>query len=67
MTENKMSFEEAFARLQEISVKIENEELSLDESLKLFEESLKLSGYCSNILENAKQKIDTITAEIGDK
>ena len=39
MTENKMSFEEAFARLQEISVKIENEELSLDESLKLFEES----------------------------
>ncbi len=67
MPENKISFEEAFQKLEEISKKIETEELSLDESLKLFEEGLKLSGYCSKILEDAKQKIETITTENGDK
>ena len=67
MPENKISFEEAYQKLEEISQKIENDTLSLEESLELFEEGLKLSGYCSKILKNAKQKIDTITAENGDK
>ena len=67
MPEDKISFEEAFAKLQEISEKIENEELSLDESLQLFEEGLKLSGHCSKILEDAKQKIETITADFGEE
>ncbi len=63
MAENKISFEEAFAKLQEISEKIEKENLSLDESIALFEEGVKLSGYCSKILEEAKQKITKLSGD----
>ena len=64
MDEKKISFEEAFAKLQEISEKIEKENLTLDESIALFEEGVKLSGFCSKILEEAKQKITKLS---GDK
>ena len=49
--DNKNSFEEAFAKLQEISDKIEKESLTLNESIALFEEGVKLSAYCSKILD----------------
>lgn len=63
MEEKKLSFEEAFAKLQEISEKIEKENLNLDESIALFEEGVKLSGYCSKILDEAKQKITKLSEE----
>ncbi|MBR6573269.1 MAG: exodeoxyribonuclease VII small subunit [Clostridia bacterium] len=63
MSERKISFEEAFEKLKEISEKIENENLTLDESIALFEEGVKLSGYCSKILEEAKQKITRLSEE----
>lgn len=63
MAEDKISFEEAFAKLKEISEKIEKEDLTLDESIALFEEGVKLSGYCSKILEEAKQKITRLSEE----
>lgn len=63
MEEKKLSFEEAFAKLQEISDKIEKESLTLDESILLFEEGVKLSAYCSKILEEAKQKITKLSEE----
>ncbi len=63
MAEDKISFEEAFAKLKEISEKIEKEDLTLDESITLFEEGVKLSGYCSKILEEAKQKITRLSEE----
>ena len=63
MEEKKLNFEEAFAKLQEISEKIEKENLNLDESITLFEEGVKLSGYCSKILEEAKQKIIKLSEE----
>ena len=59
--DNKISFEEAFAKLQEISDKIEKESLTLDESIALFEEGVKLSAYCSKILDEAKQKITKLS------
>ena len=62
--DNKISFEEAFAKLQEISDKIEKESLTLDESIALFEEGVKLSAYCSKILEEAKQKITKLSQSI---
>ena len=64
MEEKKLSFEEAFAKLQEISEKIEKENLNLDESIALFEEGVKLSGYCSKILDEAKQKITKLSQSI---
>ena len=52
-----ISYEKAIERLEEIVEKLNSNEISLDESLLLFEEGTKLTKDCHNMLENAKQKI----------
>ena len=51
-----MTFEKALARL-EILVKLEGAEVSLDESLALFEEGVALSKQCNAMLDKAEQKV----------
>ena len=53
----KMTFEEALSRLQEITEKLESGEEGLDASLKLFEEGAKLSAFCKKKLDTAEQKV----------
>jgi exodeoxyribonuclease VII small subunit len=52
-----MSFEKKIGRLEEIVKKMEGGELSLDDSLKLFEEGVKLSRECNTELSEAEQKV----------
>ena len=52
-----ISYEKAIKRLEEIVDSLENSELTLDESLKLFEEGVKLTAFCNKYLETAKQRI----------
>ena len=52
-----MSFEKKLTRLEEIVQKMESGEMSLDESLKLFEEGVKLSRDCNKELSQAEQKV----------
>lgn len=52
-----MSFEKKLTRLEEIVKKMEDGELSLDDSLKLFEEGVKLSRDCNKELSEAEQKV----------
>ncbi len=59
MTEN--IFEKNIERLEDIVKKLEDGSCSLDESIKLFEEGIKLSGECNKTLSNAKQKITLLT------
>ena len=56
------SYEAAFAALQEIITKLENSELSLEESLKLYEEGKRLSDICSQLLETAQLRVETLSA-----
>ena len=51
------TFEEMIKNLEEISQDLENGDLSLDKSMEKFEEGMKLSKKCSEILENAEKKI----------
>ena len=51
------NFEENMKKLEEIALKMEQENLSLDESVKCFEEGMKLSKICNDILENAEKRI----------
>ncbi len=53
----KMTYEEAINRLEEIVNLLDNGNLSLEESIKLFEESTKLAALCNNYLEKAKLKV----------
>ena len=50
-------FEEMMQELEQISQDLEKGELSLDESMKKFEEGIALSKKCSEILETAEKKI----------
>lgn len=52
-----MDFEKKLSRLEEIVHAMEEGDLSLDESLKLFEEGVKLSRKCHEQLDQAEQKV----------
>ena len=51
------SFEELMAELEEITNKLENEKIPLDESVKLFEKGIEISKKCNTKLDNAEKKI----------
>jgi len=59
MEDNK-SFEKAFSRLETILEDLNSEKVSLDSSLKLFEEADSLINKCSDKLKNAEKKIEIL-------
>ena len=56
-----MNFEEALDRLSAINEKLESEDISLDESVKLFKEGIELSKLCQKKLDAAKQEVEQLT------
>lgn len=52
-----MDFEKKLGRLEEIVQKMEKGELALEDSLKLFEEGVKLSRECQVQLGQAEAKV----------
>lgn len=52
-----MDFEKKLNRLEEIVTKMESGDLSLEESLKLFEEGIKNSRECHKQLTEAEEKV----------
>jgi exodeoxyribonuclease VII small subunit len=56
-------FDEAMERLEEIVEGLERGDLSLEDSLKIFEEGMKLVNYCSKKLEEAEQKVTLLVKE----
>ncbi|HEX9021760.1 MAG TPA: exodeoxyribonuclease VII small subunit [Nitrospirota bacterium] len=53
-------FEAALERLEEIVQELEKGELPLEQSLKLFEEGIKLSRICNKRLEEAERKVEVL-------
>ncbi|MFZ6031671.1 MAG: exodeoxyribonuclease VII small subunit [Melioribacter sp.] len=53
-------FEEMLARLEEISGKLEDGSLQLDESIRLYEEGMELAKACYHVLKTAELKITEI-------
>ena len=66
MEENKISFEEAMKGLEQIATELEKGDLNLDQSVAKFEEGMKLSKTCSEILENVEKRI-SILIKNGDE
>ena len=56
----KMNFEESLTRLEEIAQALEKGDIPLDESLKIFEEGVKLSRFCEKKLTEAEQKLEIL-------
>ncbi|MEG1426550.1 MAG: exodeoxyribonuclease VII small subunit [Oscillospiraceae bacterium] len=61
---DKMSFENALVRLQEIVSILEKGDEPLEKSLKLFEEGAGLSAHCYENLKNAEQRITEISEKL---
>ena len=53
----KLTYEEAYESLEGILMKLESKNTSLDESLGLYEEGIKLFKHCNKLLEEAELKI----------
>ena len=62
-----LSFEEALKRLEKIAEDLENDDVSLDVSLKHYEEGMRLIGLCNKKLEEAKKKVDVLVKKEGKK
>lgn len=54
------SFEKSFAQLQELVKKLEGGTLPLEESLKAFEEGVRLTRQCQASLTNAELKVEQL-------
>jgi len=65
MKEDK-SFEELMEELENIAEELESDKLNLDESMKKFEEGMKISKKCSDKLEAAEKKINILLDKNGD-
>ncbi len=59
-TETVASFEHAIKRLNEIVEKLEEGDLTLEESLRLFEEGVKLSQASQERLDKAQRKVEEL-------
>jgi len=57
-----MDFEKKLGRLEEIVGKMEKGDLALEESLKLFEEGVKLSRECHQKLNDAESKVKMLVS-----
>lgn len=60
------TFENKIEKLEGIANDLEKGNLNLDESVRKFEEGMKISKECSKILEDAERKIKILLEENGD-
>ena len=63
---SKDNFEESMEKLEKIVTELENGNLNLDESVKRFEEGMKIAKQCNTILENAEKKITILLEKDGE-
>ncbi len=64
--EKENNFEDSMKNLERIATELENGNLSLDESVKKFEEGMKLAKQCNDILEQAEKKITILLEKNGE-
>jgi exodeoxyribonuclease VII small subunit len=57
------SFEQSLKRLEAIVDQLEKGDLALEDSLKLFEEGVKLSAACKKELDDAEGKVQILTKQ----
>ena len=63
MATKKMTFEQALSRLEEIVSQLESGEITLDQSIKAFEEGQKLVQFCLQKLNEAETKVKKLTTD----
>jgi exodeoxyribonuclease VII small subunit len=62
-TQQELSFEQALDGLTAMVEKLESGKLSLEESVKAFEEGVKLSRQCEKLLDAAEQRLQVLDTD----
>lgn len=57
---DEMSFEEAMCQLEQIVLKLEKGDISLEESISSFQQGIELSRYCAAKLDEAEKRISIL-------
>ena len=65
MDVNELTFEEAFRELEETVRRLEEGDLTLDESIALFERGMRLAEYCGEKLDQAELKVKQLIPSVG--
>lgn len=63
---NEMDFEGSLKRLEEIVNILQQGNLSLEESVRLFEEGIRLSNFCRESLLKARMRVDVLINDNGE-
>ena len=61
---NQKSYEESIARLQQIIAELEQKDITLEQSMKLFEEGVLLVKQCGEVLNSAQQKVEVLSKSL---
>lgn len=61
------TFEKALERLEEIVKMMEEGNMTLDGSLKAFEEGINLSRFCAKKLDDAERKVEMLVKRDGEE
>lgn len=56
-------YEESFARVEELVKELESGELSLEQSIRKYEEALKAMNRCYELLDEAQKKIEILVKD----
>ena len=62
-----MKFEEAMAELDELVTRLESGDVSLEESVQIYERGHKLKAYCTDLLKSAEQRVEKIAIRANGK
>lgn len=65
MAKDKQSFEEDIKKLQKIVEELASGKLTLGESLKKYEEGVRLAQNCSLVLSDAQRKVELLMKKEG--
>ncbi len=58
-----LKFEDCLTRLEQIVVSLEGGNLSLEESLKVYEEGVSLARHCARYLDDAERRIEILAKD----
>lgn len=59
----RLSFEDALIQLESIVEQLESQEITLEDSVKLYEQGMELSKLCNQVLHQAELKIQQVNDE----
>ena len=63
MEERELTLEEAFAQLEEITGRLEDEKISLEDSFAQYQKGMQLLKYCNDSIEKIEKKVLVLNGE----